>query len=260
MHGSGWCVPHDGASARAGTSLACAATWAPVRGSGGQAWRARGVAEVHRTVCGPCTLGAGGGSGLGPERRHQKEGEAWSVPSGTSGVRDSVGSPSDGDNQMRRKSRDGRKQPSLPVSSPTAASLPASGEVGLPAWCTPCSSVPRSSPRLPPSWALESVSGFQLAPALGPFPAVPRPRPVPPPPPLPSLHSGLCFGMVSWPPRVKSGLPSCLHPSLTLFPCLAFLHSTCILTRSLCDCLLPLLEGTLLQSWDNVLFIPESYC
>lgn len=125
MHGSGWCVPHDDASAWAGTSLACAATWAPVRGSGGQAWRAGGAAEVDHTVCSRCALGAGGGSGLGPEGRHQKEGEAWSVPSGSSGMRGSVGSPSDGDNQMRRKSRDGRKQPSLPVSSPPAASLPA---------------------------------------------------------------------------------------------------------------------------------------
>lgn len=192
MHGSGWCVPHDDASAWAGTSLACAATWAPVRGSGGQAWRAGGAAEVDHTVCSRCALGAGGGSGLGPEGRHQKEGEAWSVPSGSSGMRGSVGSPSDGDNQMRRKSRDGRK------TAVTSCFEPSSGlPSGSPAWCTACCSVPRSSPRLPPSWALESVSGFQLAPALGLFPAVPRPRPVPPSPPLPSLHSGLCFAMVS---------------------------------------------------------------
>ena len=76
--------------------------------------------------------------------------------------------------------RERRKETAaLPVSSPPAAPLPASGEVGSPAWGTPCSSVPCSSPRLPPSWALESVSGFQLAPALGPFPATPRLRPVP---------------------------------------------------------------------------------
>ena len=51
-------------------------------------------------------------------------------------MRGSVGSRSDGDNQMHRKSqgrgRDGRKQPSFPVSSPPAASFPAPHEVGLP--------------------------------------------------------------------------------------------------------------------------------
>ena len=37
----------------------------------------------------------GGSAGLGPEGTHQKEGEARSVPSGSSGMRGSVGSWSD---------------------------------------------------------------------------------------------------------------------------------------------------------------------
>ena len=74
-----------------------------MRGPGGPAWRAGGAAEADGTVRSRCALGAGGRSGLGPEGRHQKAGEAWSVPSGSSGRRGLVGCPSDGDRQMRRE-------------------------------------------------------------------------------------------------------------------------------------------------------------
>ena len=55
--GSGGVLPTMVPQHRAGASLACAATWAPLRGSGGQACRVGGAAGVGHTAWSRCALG-----------------------------------------------------------------------------------------------------------------------------------------------------------------------------------------------------------
>lgn len=197
---------------------------------------------------------------MGPKGRHRKEGEAWPVPSGSSGMRGSVGSQSDGANQRHRKSHGGGRDEETavtPVSSPPVASVLARHEVGLP--CVGHTLLPQASAALgsglqESSWLLPWGPSL-LCPGLELFARH-----------LLCLHFIRASALVSFPDHPVSNqdsLPSYpLH--LPAFPALLFLTALAyLLVQCVIACPPPpphLLEGPLLQCWDNVLFIPESHC
>lgn len=153
---------------------------------------------------------------------------------------------------MHRKSqgrgRDGRKQPSLPVSSPPAASFPAPHEVGLPGM---------HSTFLPPGfhrpglWAHLQDSSWLLL--WGPSLLCPITSSA-----FTSFRPLLWCPFLTTPCQIRTSfLPTPFTDPLSP-PC--FSSQPLCMCAFMCDCLPPLLEGPLPQCWDSVLFIPESRC